>query len=138
MKHTHCTRPSLEHLEDRCCPSLTILFDGNNLTIGDGATNGAPAGGQLSLTQNAGSVSVGDNGNTTNLGTYAVTGAINVRLNNVPATVSVSLGANSTSGDLSLSLGNGGNGVTVSGSGGAIEGNFNVTSGTGNDTVNLS
>ncbi len=37
-------RPRVDVLEARCCPALAVVFDGSNLTIGDGRGMGAPAG----------------------------------------------------------------------------------------------
>src|SRR4051812_24380368 len=101
-------RLSLETLEGRLCPApLYLAFDGTNLTIGDGGLMGATSSGTLNVTQNASDVTVADG--VTPLGTYAVTGKITVRLNNLPETVNFNLGGNATAGDISVTLGNGGN-----------------------------
>jgi hypothetical protein len=50
MKARLRTHLTLEVLEDRSCPSISAMFDGTNLTLGDGFLNGAPTNGVLTIT----------------------------------------------------------------------------------------
>jgi hypothetical protein len=148
MKPRSRTRLNLEQLEDRWCPSLYFNFDsGGNLNIGDGALQGAPTGGVLNIVQHAGTVDVGTGGSSTNLGVgIPVTGKINIRLNNVGATVNLFLydatSNNATAGSVCISAGNGNDTVNVLGNNTAtgqsvINGDFVTNLGNGKDTVSL-
>src|SRR4051812_24373304 len=110
MKSSLRTRLAVETLEDRRCPALNYFFDGSNLTIGDGMLRGAPVGGILTLTQNASDLTVADGASST---TYAVTGNVTVRLNNVAATVNVDLDGNTMPGSLTINTGNGGDTILI-------------------------
>src|SRR5262245_7996829 len=91
----------LEQLEKRDCPSLTITLSAGSLYVG-----GAPTG-AVSVTEPAANkLTVTDNGHS--LGTYSVTGNLQLTLTNHPSTVTVDLGGNTFAGNITLSLGNGG------------------------------
>jgi fibronectin-binding autotransporter adhesin len=133
MQKKNRFHPTLEALEERWAPALSVTFDGSNLTIGDGGLLGSPDGGTLTITQGAGTVTVADS---QPLGTYAVTGKITVNLNNDPANTVFAMGGNSTAGSIAFHAGNGSDTVQFTG-GGTVGGNLRITSGTGADSVTM-
>lgn len=124
-------RPALEHLEDRCTPTVNIVFDGANLSI-----TGDP-GNALTITQNAADVSVADQSGS--LGTYAVTGNITASLSNstVARTITLDLNGNSTTGTVSLTTGNSTATTTIDiPDAGTIAGDLRITGGSGVEDLN--
>lgn len=130
MTHRQSHRLRLESLENREVPAAFASFSGGNLTIiGDNTGNNLAlvqqAGGQIKVTNNA-----------ANLGTFAVTGNINVTMGNGADTVSVTTAAGkSLPGNLTVNAGNGDDLVDLNGD---FLGNVNVFTGLGNDNVTSS
>ncbi|HZY85828.1 MAG TPA: hypothetical protein VFE78_13420 [Gemmataceae bacterium] len=127
----------LEQLEQRDCPSLAITLSNGSLYI-----SGFPTG-AVSVTETAANrLTVTDNGHS--LGTYAVTGNLQMSLTNHPSTITVDLGGNTFTGNILLSLGNGGTNnpnivstppVTVQH--GTVGGNVTFLGGNGTENENV-
>src|SRR6516165_1392177 len=99
--HRRPPRLYLEQFEPRDCPSLALTLSGGSLYI-----SGTPTG-AVSVTEPAANrLTVTDNGHS--LGTYAVSGNLQMSLTNHLSTVTVDLGGNTFTGNMLLSLGNGG------------------------------
>jgi hypothetical protein len=124
-------RLSLERLEARDCPSLTVTLFGGSLLV-----RGAPAG-VFSLTEpSPGRLTVSDNGHS--LGTYAVTGDLFLSLTSHPHTVTVDFGGNTFPGNVLVSLGNGGQAIhPVSVQNGTVGGNVTFLGGSGEEAEDI-
>jgi hypothetical protein len=131
------TRLSVEQLEDRNCPSLTIAFMSGNLTVG-----GAPTHGDLTVTETAANNFQVKDG-TFNYGTYKVTGNITLNLTSHQGhPINIDLGGFSAPNNITINLGLGDNtsnvangiGVFSSVPGGRINGSLTVQGGSGEET----
>jgi hypothetical protein len=127
------THLSLERLEQRDCPSLTVTLYNGSLNI-----SGAPAGALMVTETTPGKLTVTDNAHS--LGTYSVGGDLRLNLTRHPSTVTVDLGGNTFTGSVLISLGNGGTttlppAVTVQR--GTVGGNVSFFGGNGTETENI-
>ncbi len=143
------TRPRLEQLEDRQCPSLTAQFFSGNLVISGTPTGTTATGGLLvqGTAAHTNNFTVLDG--TRNLGTFAVSGYIMLNLTgHQNDRINVDLNGNTIPGDLTVGLGTGDNtanvingvGVYDSTGGGTgqgtghVGGNLQVLNGSGRET----
>jgi hypothetical protein len=132
MRVLHPARLSLELLESRFCPSLTLSLVSSTLTI-----SGVPTG-TLAIAEtgtNAFKVTDGS----ASLPTFSGVSNINVKLSSRPGDLNVQLNASGLGGNLYEDLGFGFTGPsgTVHVSGGRIGGNLTIVRGNGNETVDL-
>jgi hypothetical protein len=127
MKRLRPRRLSVEVLEDRCCPSLTVTSLNGNLTISGTANSGS-----ITVKETSSNTIEVDDGSTP---VSTVNNVTNVTANLTSANdkVTVNLGGNTLTGNLTTNLSNGTNVVSVVN--GTIGGNLNATGGFGNDTV---
>jgi molybdopterin-binding protein len=122
---------SVERLEDRSLPSVSLAFSGGNLTL-----TGDNTGNNLAVTQSGSAYKVTNNG--TSLGSYALTGNLSVTMGNGNDTVALNL-TTGLPGGLTVNLGNGNDTLGTAGStpGAVVRGNAVINTGLGNDTVAL-
>lgn len=124
-----------EQLEARDCPSLTVQLLSGSLYI-----KGTPLGAVQVNETAANKLQVLDN--TQNLGTYTVTGNLQMTLNSHPNTITVDTMGNRLAGNVLLSLGTGdpaGHLVSVESSvnGGSVGGSITIQGGSGKETMNV-
>jgi hypothetical protein len=123
MKDERRARPTLEPLEDRLCPSLTVHSAHGELDV-----KGDPSSGTLDIVQTAaGPFQVFDGPSL--LGTFSAVKDINVRTGNSPASVSLTLAAGGKlTGSVLIQTGKGSDLVSINGTGtGRIGGDVVVT-----------
>src|SRR5262249_14153199 len=113
MKSQPRFRPSVQPLEDRWVPSLTINFSAGTLTITGIPTSQSttPATGLLVQRQASGAWKVTDNG--LNLGQYAVTGDIRIMLTQFNTDVGVDVNGGTLTRHLLLDVGRGDTNLTT-------------------------
>jgi hypothetical protein len=121
-------RPTVERLEDRCCPSVTAQVSSGNLVI----TGNTP---DLTITEiTQGQFQVMDG--TSNRGTFKVLYDLDVNLSSGPSQqVTLDLNNLIAPGNVNIHLGTGN--PTLSIFGGTIAGNLNIVGGGGADSVEL-
>jgi hypothetical protein len=131
MKHQG--RLTVERLEDRWCPALTVALNAGTLSISGAADNGSIHVVQDSTT--AGTINVLD-------GTTAVSGSpftnvsnVVLKLTSADDNVTINLGGQTLPGFVNAHLGDGANTLTVEN--GAVGTWFAVGAGSGKDTVTL-
>jgi hypothetical protein len=129
MNRRTSIRPSLEVLEDRCCPSANAWLSSGTLTVTDNQSAG------LAISEYKADVfAVSNNGN--QIGTYHVTNGINVRLSGSDNSVDFYLEGYATPGSISVYLQSAvGNEVSVNN--GVVRGNLDIYGGKGTDSVVL-
>ncbi|MFM7112143.1 MAG: beta strand repeat-containing protein, partial [Planctomycetota bacterium] len=135
-------RPSLEGLNERIVPAVSVKFLGGSLTI---TANPANVSNNLVVTQQAtdGKFVISDGG--VSVGPYRVTGNITITSSNASDTIQVNLnrGAAGTfqlPGFLSINSRNGADTITINSDatrGGRIGGNLILATGFSDDTVNI-
>src|SRR5262249_22573978 len=132
MKTMRKSRLSVEQLQDRLCPSLTVSLASGYLTV-----SGMPTG-TLTIQETGTHIFQGLDGHTT----VAVYTAANITVNlaSRPSDLNVQLNASGLGGNLVLSLGNGdtvGAPSTIHVSGGKIGGSLTILRGNGHETYDL-
>ncbi len=132
MSNRTRSRPTVEALEDRWCPTVSATVNNGILAVSGVVTT---AGDTLTVKATAANTFEVDDGATavaTNL-----TGVTGVRVNLTSAndTVAVDLGGTTLSGSLRVNLGDGTNALTVGN--GSVGGRLSVYGGGGTDTVTL-
>ncbi len=141
MKPQRRARLSLEQLEDRRCPSLTVTLVSGSLYI-TGVPSGAtadPNGPTLAVTETGTNQFRVTDGNTF-LGTYNVPGNMVISLSHRPNNVDIALNSSGLQGYLQLSLGTGdtvGPPSAIFVHGGRIGGTLTILSGNGNESFDL-
>jgi hypothetical protein len=125
-------RLSLEQLESRWCPSLTVSFFHGTLSV-----TGVPKS-TLTIQETGAAVFQTMDGATT-LHTFSGVANIHVRLSSRPADLNVLLDSSGLGGRLLIDLGRGFTGVsgTVHVGGGPIGGSVTITRGNGDETFDL-
>ncbi len=144
MKVNRRSRISVEHLEERDCPSLTISLSGSNLYIFGTPTAGstlATTGGVQVNETKSNTFAVTNAGHT--LGTYVASSVTLNLTNHTQTSINVNLMGNTMSGNLAIGLGTGDGDSTgaitdgVGVFGGTIAGGLTITGGGGTETVEL-
>jgi hypothetical protein len=132
---------SIEQLEGRCCPSLSVSFLGGSLYI-SGYPSGQtadPNGPTLAITETGTHLFTVMDGNAS-AGAYAISGSIYLNLNRRPNTIDITLNASGLGGNLSLNLGSGdtvGPPSPIYLHGGRVNGSVTILKGNGNETFDL-
>ncbi len=134
MRNVRRTRPTLESLENRLCPTgLTVRFISGTLYISGDSTSRIINLNQTLLT---GQIQVFDN--TSLLGTFSAN-SINLQTGNAAETVTLTLaGSRTFNGNVSLTTGNGNDQIVVTGDGSGlpqISGNLTINTGQGTNQV---